>query len=145
MTTLYILSDRIISFNTNSNQMFYNKNNLTSIIFDNIDTSSVTNMASMFYGTNGLTTLDLSSFDTSAVTNMGGMFQSATGNGSNLTTIYVSDLWDISGVTSSSNMFKNAKKLVGGNGTAYAASKVDMQYAVIDEPGTPGYLTRKNY
>lgn len=142
-TTLYILSDRVISFNNNSNQMFYNKTNIKSIKFENIDTSNVTNMASMFNGTNGLVTLDLSSFDTSKVTNMQGMFQYSSGNASKLTTIYVSELWDVSKVTSSNNMFKQAKKLVGGNGFEYQANTVDKTYAVINTADTDGYLTYK--
>ena len=47
---------------------------LTSISFDNLDTSKVTNMSSMFYQCKSLSSLDLSSFNTSKVTNMGRMF-----------------------------------------------------------------------
>ena len=143
--TLYILSDRIISFNANSNQMFYNKQNLTSIVFENIDTSNVVNMTSMFYGTNGLVTLDLSAFDTSSVTTTNTMFSYSSGNASKLTTIYVSDMWDMSHVTSSNNMFKQAQKLVGGNGTTYKSNSTNVTYARVDTVDTPGYLTYKAY
>ena len=140
--TVYILSDGVIKFNTNSNNLFNGKQNLTSITFDNIDTSGVTNMTRMFQGCRNLTELDLSMFDTSSVTQTDLMFSNSSGH-STLTTIYVSNSWDMSHVTSSTDMFKGATNLVGGNGTTYNASNVDKTYARVDQTGTPGYLTYK--
>ena len=65
---------------------------------------------------------------------------------SNLSTIYVSDLFDTSSVTSSGNMFSNSTKLVGGAGTKYNSSYIDKTYARIDNPpDSPGYFTYKPY
>ena len=58
-----------------------------------------------------------------------------------LKTIYVSDLWDTSKVTSSTDMFRGCTSLVGGNGTAYSSSYTNKTYARIDTADAPGYLT----
>lgn len=65
-------------------------------------------------------------------------------NCNKLTTIYVSNLWDTTSVTNSSNMFSNCTSLIGESGTTYNSSYVDVIYAQVDE-GTdnPGYLTIK--
>jgi surface protein len=94
-------------------------------------------MTAMFYGCGGLTSLDISSFDTSNVTNMHSMFRGCHG----LTTIYVSNKWDASNVTSDSYMFYDCTKLVGGYGTSYNSAYVGATRAVIDSSTTPGYLT----
>ena len=93
----------------------------------------------MFWNCDDLTTLDLSSFDTRKVTDMSDMFYDCNA----LTTIYVSDTWSTTNVTSSSNMFSKCTKLVGGNGTAYNSSYTDKTYARIDTASTPGYFTAK--
>ena len=60
----------------------------------------------------------------------------------NLVSIYVSNKWDTSNVTSSTNMFYNCTNLVGGSGTTYDSSHIDKAYAHNDEGITnPGYLT----
>ena len=41
-------------------------------------------------------------------------------------------------------MFRNAKLLVGGNGTTYNGSYINSSYARIDTSELPGYFTRKN-
>lgn len=110
-------------------------NNLTLL-----DTSNVTTMADMFYACNNLTFLDLSNFDTSNVTNMSNMFAY-----NYLTkTIYVSNLWSTSSVTSSANMFIDCSSLVGGAGTKYNSSYIDKTYARVDSSSTPGYFTYKD-
>ena len=53
---------------------------LTSISFDNLDTSKVTNMSSMFYQCKSLSSLDLRNFDTRNVTDMSEMFYMFNGN-----------------------------------------------------------------
>lgn len=142
-TTVYILSDGVIKFNASSNNMFNGKNNLTSITFANIDTSAATTMTRMFLDCDGLVELDLSLFDTSNVRTMDYMFANTRGAHA-LTTIYVSDSWNVSNVSNSANIFKNAISLVGGNGTVYDANHYGLDYAHIDETGNPGYLTRKS-
>lgn len=63
---------------------------------------------------------------------------------SNLTTIYCSDKWTTDNVKSSSNMFKDCIKLVGGKGTVYDVNHVNATYAHVDEgTSNPGYLTLK--
>ena len=60
-------------------------------------------------------------------------FHSTTGKG-----------WSTEKVTSSTSMFNNCSKLVGGNGTVYDSSNTDATYARIDTAENPGYLTKKN-
>ena len=102
------------------------------------DTSNILDMNHLFY-ISSVQELDLSSWDTSKVTNMNSMFD----NSNNLKTIYVGDKFNTNSVTDSGGMFSNTPLLVGGNGTTYDSNHVDKEYARIDEPGKPGYFTRK--
>ena len=106
---------------------------------DTFDTSNVENMNNLFFSASNINSLDLSSWNTSKVTNMNTMFA----NNDNLKTIYVGDKFNTNSVTDSRGMFSNIPLLVGGNGTVYDANHVDKEYARIDEPGKPGYFTRK--
>ena len=107
---------------------------------ENFNTSNVTNMSNMFIWSEFIT-LDLSSFDTSKVTNMDFMFNGST----SLKTIYVSSKFVTTAVTTSTSMFGNLPKLVGGNGTKYNVSYIDKTYARIDRgTSSPGYFTLKN-
>lgn len=131
---------------TDIRSMFANCKNLTTLDVSHFDTSNVTQMGKqgasdrgMFEGCEKLTMLDLSNFDTSKVTIMGELFANCT----NLKTIYVSDKFKTTNVTSDANMFKGATKLVGGNGTKYSADHIDKTYARIDKSGQPGYFTKK--
>ncbi|MBP3619870.1 MAG: BspA family leucine-rich repeat surface protein [Clostridia bacterium] len=82
--------------------------------------------------------LDLSGIDTSNVCDMDYMF----GYSCLLETVYVSDKWTTSAVTSSYGMFDACFALVGGNGTTYSDSYTDASYARIDgKDGLPGYFT----
>ena len=111
---------------------------LTTLDVSKFDTSNVTNMEGMFNPCTGLTTLDLSNFDTSKVANMSYMFNGS----SNLKTIYTSDKFVTTSVTTSTGMFGNMSKLVGGSGTKYNSSHVDKTYARIDGgTSNPGYFT----
>ena len=125
------------NFNTskviNMNAMFENCSSLTSLDLSNFDTSKVTDMGSMFSWCSSLISLDLSSFDTSKVTNMKNMFR----NANKLKIIYVSDKWNVSGVTSSNWMFSFCNSLVGA--VPYDSSKTDVSMANY----TNGYLTYK--
>ena len=121
---------------TNMASMF-NDSQATTLDLSNFDTSKVTNIASMFSSSQA-TVLDVSNFDTSKVTNMRYMFYFS----KKLTTIYVSDKFDTSTVTSSTEMFDNCTNLVGGAGTVYDESHVDKTYAHIDGgTSNPGYFT----
>ena len=118
--TIYIVSDKTIEFNEDSSSMFYMPNDfngLSSITFDNIDTSNVTNMSRMFDDCNHLETINgLEKFDTSNVINMSKMFYNCS------TDIYQDtepnlklnlNNWDISKVTNMDNMFTNSAYLSG--------------------------------
>lgn len=118
---------------------------IATLDFSNFDTSSVTNMSSMFATTMQLPPtdldnsdtqyhfdLDLTSFDTSNVTNMSNMFYGR----ASLSTIYVSDKWDISNVVDSGGMFAGCYRL---KGDIAWGSGVDKTYATIKG----GYLTYK--
>ncbi len=94
-------------------------------------------MYGMFAHDWSLVTLDLSTFDTSNVTDMYRMFI----DDPNLVTIYVSDKWVTTAVTTDTEMFKDCSSLVGGNNTHYSSSNVGKAYAHIDVSGNPGYFT----
>ena len=118
---------------TNMNSVFSYCSSLENLDLSNFNTSKVTTMSGMFYGCNSLTKLDLSSLDTSNVTTMYGMFTLC----KNLKTIYVSDKWNTSNVTSSSFMFQSCTFLVGA--VPFDSTKTDVSMANY----TNGYLTYK--
>ena len=140
LTSLDLSNFRTSNVSTMDN-MFENCSSLTSLDVTHFDTNKVKYMAMMFYRCGSLTSLDVSHFDTNNVTNMSSMFSAC----SALTTIYASDKWDISKVSSSSDMFTGCTNLVGGAGTKYDANHVDVSYAHIDGgTSNPGYLTDIN-
>ena len=106
---------------------------------DTWDTSNIENMYNVFGNNSQIESLDLSSWDTNKVVNMNSMFI----NSPNLKTIIVSDKFKIDNVTDSVNMFSNCPKIAGENGTLFNSNHLDKEYARIDEPGKPGYFTRK--
>ena len=115
---------------------------LTSLDVSSFDTSRVATMEYMFYDCEKLTSLDLSNWNTSQVINMGFIFCSC----NSLKTIYASELWDMTKLTSYSSdnmMFYGCYVLVGGNGTTYDGNYTRGTYARIDKPGEPGYFTEK--
>ena len=89
---------------------------------ENFNTEEVTNMSKMFYGCSSVTSLDLSSFNTAKVTDMSYMFYNCQG----LTTIYVSDDFTTSTVTSGSDMFTSCDKLVGAAQYSQGNTGIDM-------------------
>ena len=145
--------------------MFNGLTSMTTLDLSHFNTSQVVSMGAMFQNTPQLSHLNLSSFDTSQVTDMSSMFEEGMADNS------VLDLssFDTAQVSSAYNMFSNARSrtifasnsfaldiddsqdlfydnnnLIGGNGTAFSASNpTNKTYAHIDEPGTPGYFTRK--
>lgn len=75
-TEIYIQFNGTLYFNAESNYMFYNFSNITSIEgLEYIDTSEVTMMNYMFSNCKKLQTLDLSNFNTSNVISMSSMFR----------------------------------------------------------------------
>ena len=157
---------------TNMEDMFFNMSNLTSLNLSNFDTSKVTDMSYMFSGMSNLTTLDLSNFDTSKVTDMRLMFGNMsnlitldlsnfdTSNVTNMQSmfylddeikskdklekIYVNNDFNTAKLTVFTGMFKNRKKLRGGNGSFLAnPSTADKSWLRVDRPGVQGYFTRK--
>ena len=123
------------SFNTaNVTYMSYMFNTclkLTSLDLSSFNTAKVTNMMNMFSDCPVLTSLDLSSFNTAKVTNMAYMFKNCSG----LTTIYVSDDFTISNVSSQSNLFDNCSKLKGA--IAFNSDRKDKSMANY----TTGYFS----
>ena len=131
---------------TDMSQMFSGMHSLTSLNLSNFDTSKVTSMIFMFASMYNLTTLDLSNFDTSQVTDMGGMLTLADGDMSNdkLEKIYVNNDFNTTKLTNFTEMFKNRKKLRGGNGSYLAnPSTADKTWLRVDRPGVHGYFTKK--
>ena len=132
---------------TDMSSMFSYMPSLTTLNLSNFDTSKVINMSHMFCDIPNLTTLDLSNFDTSQVTNMESMFSFSLIDASNdkLEKIYVNNDFNTSKLTWFSNMFKERKRLRGGNGSYLAnPSTADKTWLRVDRPGVHGYFTRKS-
>ena len=140
----------ISNFNTNlvsdMRYMFYKCTSLMSIDLSSFNTSSVKAMAFMFNNCNNITVLDLTNFDTGNVTdsdsNLG--MRNIFNGCRNLSSIYVSNGWNTSNITSTEPMFEGCDNIVGGAGTVYDANHVGVEYAHVDGgPSNPGYLTYK--
>ena len=138
------------SFNTSNvtdmTGMFYEASNLSVLNLSNFNTSKVTNMEAMFYNMPSLTLLDISGFNTSMVTNMNYLFtlHDSSVPYDKLGKIYVNNDFDTSKLTNYSEMFKNRKKLRGGNGSYLSdPSTADKSWLRVDRPGEQGYFTRK--
>ena len=139
---------------TNMSYMFRSCYALTSLDLSNFNTAKVENMTEMFYGCNALTSLDLTNFNTAKVENMGWMFKECSNltsldltsfntanvkdmtqmfyNSNALTTIYASDNFVTSKVTTSINksinMFSGCNELIGA--IKYAGNNTnDKDYA----------------
>ena len=133
---------------TDMTYMFSGMSSLTALNLSNFDTSNVTKMYHMFSDMSSLTMLDLSNFDTSKVTDMSSMFllQDDYVFNDKLEKIYVNNDFNTSRLTSFYDMFKNRKKLRGGNGSYLSnPTTADKSWLRIDDPanGRPGYFTRK--
>ena len=131
---------------TNMGWMFRDMSNLTTLNLSSFNTSQVTSMSGMFDGMSSLTTLDLSNFDTSKVVYMYDMFALSDEYIPNdkLETIYVNNDFNTAKLTLSYGMFRNRKKLRGGNGSYLPnPSTADKTWLRVDRPGVQGYFTRK--
>ena len=98
-----------------------------------LNTSEVTDMNEMFSGCSSLLSLQLKAFNTAKVTDMAKMFY----NCSALTTIYISDLFVVSAVSASDDMFTGCTNIVGA--ITYDAVKVNKDYANSET----GYFIQK--
>ena len=131
---------------TDMYSMFSSMTSLITLDLSSFNTSNVTDMDGMFYHTNSLTSLDLSNFNTSNVVNMQSMFElgDEDADKDKLTVIYANNDFNTSKVTNFSNMFKNRKKLRGGNGS-YLVDPImaDKTWLRVDRPGVQGYFTKK--
>jgi len=118
--TFYVLSNSTISLPEDCTGLFSSGH--SSLVLNNIDTSSVTNMQAMFENYSGAS-IDVSLFDTSSVTNMSYMF--------NLCRYLTIDLsgWDTSSVTDMSHMFFQCGNLTSIDVSGWDTSSVtDMSY-----------------
>lgn len=132
---------------TDMYSMFSSMTSLITLDLSSFNTSNVTDMDGMFYHANSLTSLDLSNFDTSNVINMQSMFELGDEDTDNdkLAVIYVNNDFNTSKVINFSNMFKNRRKLRGGNGSYLAnPATADKTWLRVDRPGVQGYFTRKS-
>lgn len=123
------------TFNTanvkNMSSMFAYASSALTINVANFDTRNVVNMQEMFRDCEKLTDLDLSSFSTPKVENMSSMFM----NDISITTIFVSDKFVTTAVTSGDGMFAACHLLRGA--VAYVDSKDGVKMANY----TTGYFT----
>ena len=136
---------------TNYSYMFSVFENLAQITgIEHINVSNATDLSYMFFSCEQLRELDLSSFNTGQVINAEMMFASCY----NLEVIYVSDKWDMTGI-SDRDVFDNNRLLFGGEGT-YAGfnESYGKDYALIDgtndkhglltKTGAPKYELNQN-
>ena len=132
---------------TNMRNMFYGISNLATLNLSNFNTSKVTDMGLMFSDMFNLTSLDISNFDTSNVTKMNRMFSLPPDGyvyNDKLEKIYVNNDFNTSKLAEFSDMFRNRKKLRGGNGSYLPnPSTADKTWLRVDRPGVQGYFTRK--
>ena len=144
--TMLDLSNFDTSRVTDMTQTFSGMRSLTTLDLSNFDTSKVTDMSFMFASMYNLTTLNLSNFNTSQVTDMRGMFMLEDGDmpKDKLETIYVNNDFNTANLTNFREMFRNRKKLRGGNGSYLTnPSTADKTWLRVDRPGVQGYFTRK--
>ena len=120
--------------------MFSGNGLLTSLDVSGWNTAKVRGMEYMFNACQSLTSLDLSSWNTANVASMWSMFAAC----SHLTTIYAGEGWSTENVYSGTTMFTACNNLVGGMGTVFDWSHLNVDYAHIDGgPENPGYFTAK--
>lgn len=126
------------TFNTanvkNMSSMFAYASSALTINVANFDTRNVVSMQGMFRDCEKLAALDLSSFSTPKVENMSSMFM----NDISITTIFVSDKFVTTAVTSGEGMFAACHLLRGA--VAYVDSKDGVKMANY----TTGYFTNSS-
>lgn len=119
-------------------QMFYKCSRLEELDLTAFNTGRVRDMSYMFYDCDYLNHLDLSTFDTKNAY-MTDMFSGC----SNLSTIKVSQAFQVNQTPADIPLFANCERLVGEKGTSYDPNYADKSYARIDGGvADPGYFTR---
>lgn len=119
-------------------QMFYKCSRLEELDLTAFNTDRVRDMSYMFYDCDYLNHLDLSTFDTKNAY-MTDMFSGC----SNLSTIKVSQAFQVNQTPADIPLFANCERLVGEKGTSYDPNYADKTYARIDGGvADPGYFTR---
>lgn len=119
-------------------QMFYKCSRLEELDLTAFNTGRVRDMSYMFYDCDYLNHLDLSTFDTKNAY-MTDMFSGC----SNLSTIKVSQAFQVNQTPADIPLFANCERLVGEKGTSYDPNYADKTYARIDGGvADPGYFTR---
>ncbi len=108
-TSFVIYCPGIIYAPESCKSMFTRYTALTTLTFNNFDTSNVTNMEDMFYVCSSLTSLNVSNFNTSKVTTMKGMFDCTA-----LTSLDISN-FDTSKVEDIQYMFNSCTHLTSLN------------------------------
>ena len=122
----------IYMWETDNNVLYYSE---VSKVFLNNDSQN------LFYDTN-LKTIDMSDIYTINVSNAYSMFEYCP----KLTTIYVSETWDMSNVSDGWYMFNGTYNILGEKGTTYDENNTGETYAHVDEGASnPGYLTLKGH
>lgn len=125
---MYVASDGITYFPSNSSSMFSSFSNLKEINFENINTSKVTAMYDMFNSCINLTSIDLSNFDTSQVAFMQRIFYGC----SRLTDLDVSS-FDTNNATNMSYMFFGCRMLMGVDLSSFNTSNVTNMAAMFSD------------
>ena len=118
-------------------------------VYLNTDSSKMFYLASSEQKIKNVLEIDLSNFDTSNVTDMSYMFypQDEDELKDKLETIYVNNDFNTAKLINFIWMFRDRKKLRGGNGSYLTnPSAADKSWLRIDDPahGRPGYFTRKS-
>ena len=121
---------------TNMSYMFWG-GEAKQILLGSMDPSHVTTMVGMFNSCRKLETLDLSGMDATNFFDLSMMFDHC----ESLKEIIVSDQWKLYDMSKTYEPFTGCVNLVGGNGTKYDEANNSAEYARIDTPDTPGYLT----
>lgn len=138
----------------NMRDLFCDCESITSLDLSGFNTTNVQSLQGTFARMYSIEEIDLSSFNTKNVTTMLNMFALSISSTETLEeyknaipklkTIYVSNLWSTNKITTTTEaVFANTVNLVGGGGTKFNSSNTLVNYARIDTPSTPGYLTLK--
>jgi len=121
-------------------RLFRVSSKIKNISMENFNFGKITDLSSFFSDYSTLEEINISNIIISNVNNISSCFAGDI----MLKKIYVSNSNIMNTISNGSNMFYNCTSLVGGNGTTFNSTKIDQSMAVIDAPGTPGYLTLKS-
>lgn len=117
--------------------MFENCASLKELDLSGWHTEHLFTFYSMFSYCVSLEKVNLSGFNTEKVYTIDKMFDHC----ESLKEIIVSDQWKLYDMSKTYEPFTGCVNLVGGNGTKYDEANNSAEYARIDTPDTPGYLT----